>query len=95
MNIYEVLRKPVISEKALDLRDNHGKYVFLVHLKANKYDIKNAIEKTFDVSVEKVTTNITRGKYKRKGARIFLEPSKKKAIVTLGSGQKLPLFEEQ
>lgn len=95
MNIFETLTTPIISEKAIVLKDKQGKYTFRVHTKATKQDVREAVEKLFDVSVVKVSTSITRGKFKRRGMRSFLEASKKKAIVTLAKGQTLSLFDEQ
>lgn len=93
MNPYSVLQRPVLSEKADKVREDQGKYTFLIHPKATKLDVKAAVETMFDVNVVRVNTNITRGKQKRRGNKVYRTSSKKKAVVTLTSGQKLDIFE--
>lgn len=88
----DIIIKPVVTEKSMNmLADN--KYTFIVDKKANKTEIKNAIENIFSVKVDKVATiNIT-GKMKRVGRFEGRRPDRKKAIVTLKPGQKIRLFE--
>ena len=95
MNPYQVLLKPIISEKATALRDSANQYVFKIDLKANKLDVCNAIQTVYGVRVAKVQTLITRGKVRRKGVHVSLTSKTKKAVVTLSEGAKLPLFEDQ
>lgn len=95
MNPYSVLIKPLLTEKSSLVRDNDGKYSFLVKTDASKFDIKKAVEVLFGVQVKSVNTNITRGKMKRRGMSVSLTPKKKKAIVQLAEGQKLKIFEDQ
>ena len=95
MNPYEVLLKPIISEKATSLRENAKQYVFKIALKANKSDVKNAIQSVYGVKTVNVQTLITRGKIRRRGVQVSLTSKTKKAIVTLTEGAKLPLFEDQ
>lgn len=93
MNPYSVLQRPVLSEKADRIREEEGKYTFVIHPKATKLDVKAAVETLFKVNVVRVNTNVTRGKQKRRGAKVYRTSNKKKAIVTLTSGQKLEIFE--
>jgi large subunit ribosomal protein L23 len=93
LKLDEIILKPLIfSEKANLLKDEVGQYVFLVNFRANKVEIKKAVEKLFNVKVDKVRTMVTRGHQGRMGFRHGKRPSKKKAIVTLGEGQKIELF---
>ena len=94
MNPYNVLLKPVLSEKSLAHRDNHNKYQFIVDLKSTKQDIKVAVEKLFGVDVCKVHTSILRGKQKRRGQQTYLSHNRKKASVTLKDAQKITLFDD-
>lgn len=95
MNSFQVLKKPVMSEKSNKLREARKQYVFAVDLKASKTDVSRAIETVYGVKVAKVQTLITRGKVRRKGAHVSLGSKTKKAVVTLVAGGKLPLFEDQ
>ena len=92
MHLYEVLRRPLITEKNTMLQAQ-GKYVFEIAEEANKPQIKQAVEKVFKVRVTAVNVMTVPGKTKRVGRRMVLTPSHKKAIVTLKSGDKIELFE--
>ena len=92
--IYEVIRRPVVSEKSTALAEVAGRYVFEVDLDANKHEIRDAVQKLFKVDVRKVNTAIAHGKYKRFGRTYSKRPNWKKAIVTLEPGQKIPFFEQ-
>ncbi len=92
MNISDVLKSPVVTEKSTTLQEQ-GKYVFKVALKASKRDIKRAIESTFDVEVKSVNTLKIHGKVKTYGRNRTKLPDTKKAIVTLASGDSIQLFE--
>lgn len=92
-NPHEVLIKPVITEKTTGLMEEN-KYTFKVDKKANKIEIKHAVETIFKVNVIDVKTMNVQGKLKRQGKYEGLTPSWKKAIVTLKAGQRLPIFEE-
>lgn len=96
MNIYEVLRSPRITEKNTALAAQN-KYTFNVAKAANKLEIKQAVEKMFNVRVTAVNTITHHGEMKRTGrARILTKTSDaKKAIVTLEPGQKIQFFEAQ
>ena len=88
MNAYDIIRKPVLTEKSYDGIPNKT-YTFEVMLKATKTQIKNAIETIYpDVKVEKVNTMIVRGKVKRQGRFVGLTPKVKKAIVKLTAESK-------
>ena len=92
MHLYEVLRRPLITEKNTILQ-TQGKYVFEVDAEANKQQVKQAVEKAFKVTVTAVNVMTVPGKTKRVGRRMVLTPSHKKAIVTLKVGDKIELFE--
>ncbi|HHW71419.1 MAG TPA: 50S ribosomal protein L23 [Clostridiales bacterium] len=86
-NPYEIIIRPILTEKSYDqLADK--KYTFLVNPKANKAQIKRAIEEIFDVKVEKVNTIRQLGKVKRMGMYSGRRPSYKKAIVKLTPDSK-------
>jgi len=92
MHLFEVLRRPLITEKDTVLQVQ-GKYAFEVAGEANKHQIKQAVEKAFNVKVTTVNVMRVPGKEKRVGRRLVLTPSWKKAIVTLQAGEKIELFE--
>jgi len=87
MNAYDIVRKPVITEKSMnEMADK--KYTFIVDVNANKTEIKKAIEEVFKVKVEKVNTVRVLGKMKRQGRFEGRRPSYKKAIVKLTAESK-------
>lgn len=88
----DILRKPVITEKSTSLLQDN-KYTFLVDPRANKTEIKNAVESIFKVKVEKVNTMRVKGKYKRVRNISGKTPDTKKAIVKLKQGDKIEIFE--
>jgi large subunit ribosomal protein L23 len=95
----QILVRPLITEKMTNISaDNAGKYGFLVNPKANKIEIKNAIEKKFDVHVVDVRTINHHGKiksqFRKSGKFEGRTPRSKKAIVTLKEGEKIELFEQ-
>ena len=92
MHLYEVLRRPLITEKSTVLQAE-GKYAFEVAKLANKPQIKQAVEKAFKVEVTAVNVIIVSGKRRRLGRRQLLAKPWKKAIVTLKPGDKIELFE--
>ena len=92
MHLYEVLRRPLITEKNTTLQA-HGKYAFEVARESNKQQIKEAVEKAFKVKVLAVNVLTIHGKMRRVGRRQVLTQSWKKAIVTLKPGDKIELFE--
>lgn len=92
MQLYEVLSRPLITEKGTALQVE-GKYTFEVARRANKHQIKQAVEKAFKVKVTAVNVVTVPGKRQRMGRREILTQPSKKAIVTLKLGDKIELFE--
>lgn len=89
---YAVLLRPIITEKSTVLT-GQDKYVFEVDLRANKPQIKEAVELAFNVRVAEVNTIRMKGKAKRFGRKVTDLPDWKKAIVTLVPGDSIELFE--
>ena len=89
---YAVLLRPIITEKTTVLT-GADKYVFEVDLRANKNQIREAIQVAFNVRVAEVNTMVMKGKPKRFGRKVVNRPDWKKAIVTLVAGDKIELFE--
>jgi large subunit ribosomal protein L23 len=92
MHIYEVLRRPVITEKSTELQ-TRNKYAFEIAEGANKPMIKQAVEKAFKVKVTGVNVVTMRGKMRRVGRKMVMTAPWKKAIVTLRPGDKIEFFE--
>lgn len=92
MHLYEVLRRPLITEKSTALQELN-KYAFEVPEKATKPQIKQAVEKAFNVRVTGVNVITEPGKTRRMGRRIVVTPSRRKAIVTVKTGDKIGFFE--
>ena len=92
MHLYEILRRPLITEKYTVLQAQ-GKYAFEVAGEANKPQIKQAVEKAFKVEVTAVNMMIVAGKRRRRGRQQLPAHPWKKAIVTLKPGDKIELFE--
>ena len=91
--VYEdILIEPVLSEKATLLREE-GKYVFKVHPDANKFEIKEAVRRLYNVKVEKCTVMNVYGMMKRVRGRPGRTSSWKKAIVRLAAGETIKVFE--
>jgi large subunit ribosomal protein L23 len=94
--IYDVLRRPVVTEKTSYMSDKLGQYVFEVTQDATKEQVKEAIETIFDVDVVRVNMiNVPAKRTRRARSRRVLvrRSGYKKAIVTLEQGQTLPIFE--
>lgn len=89
---YEVLRRPIITEKSTMLA-SQGKYVFEVDVHANKPQIREAVQRAFDVTVTAVNTSMVRGKMKRFGRRMGQQASWKKAVVSVAAGDSIELYE--
>lgn len=92
MNVFEVIRRPLITEKDTILQEK-SKYCFEVDHRSNKQQIKEAVEKAFKVNVVAVNVINVPGKAKRMGRRITVGPVTKKALVTLQAGQKIEIFQ--
>jgi large subunit ribosomal protein L23 len=93
LHIYDVLRRPVVSEKTAVMTDEKNQYVFEVADEANKIQIKEAVEVIFEVEVVKVNTMIVPAKRGRRGRNWYLRSKQwKKAVVTLATDQTIELF---
>ncbi|MBD1372361.1 50S ribosomal protein L23 [Hazenella sp. IB182357] len=89
----DIIRRPVITEASTELMENN-KYVFEVDIRANKVQVKKAVEAIFGVKVEKVNTLRLPGKLKRYGRYSGRTPERKKAVVQLAEGSKpIEIFE--
>lgn len=93
MNPSDVLIRPIQSEKTDMIREKNLTYEFHVNIKANKIEIKKAVESIFQVKVDSVTTLVRKGKTKRLGRFMGHTPDRKRAFVTLEPGNKLNIFE--
>lgn len=94
MHIYEVLRRPVITEKSILGVGATNRYTFEVDMNANKFQIKEAVETAFDVTVLDVHVMVMPAKTSRRGRRVMIrKPKWKKAVVALALGDSIQLFE--
>jgi large subunit ribosomal protein L23 len=92
MQLYEILKRPLVTEKSTAL-SSAGKYIFEVGREANKYEIKDAVQRAFKVTVTAVNVITVPGEVRRVGRnKVFRQPWKK-AIVTLKAGDKIQFFE--
>ena len=92
MDPYSIIVNPVVTEKSTLLQEK-GKYTFDVYKSSSKTDIIRAIESAIDVKVDSVNTFNIKGKTRRVGRNLAKRPDKKRAIVTLKSGESIQLFE--
>ena len=93
MDPHQVIIRPVISEKSYNLVETENQYTFQVDRRANKNQIKRAVEEAFDVRVYKVNTANVKSKPKRQGFSRGRTASWKKAVVRLAEGERIELFE--
>ncbi|MFT5356423.1 MAG: large subunit ribosomal protein L23 [Polyangiales bacterium] len=94
MEIEQIIKRPLIlTEKGTILRDTENQYLFEVDMRANKIEIRKAVEVLFEVSVTDVNTLIMRGKMKRMGRTRAKTQNWKKAIVTLADDDSIDFFE--
>jgi large subunit ribosomal protein L23 len=93
MNEYDVIRRPIITEKSSSLKEVGNQYVFEVQRDANKIEIKKAVEKLFKVKVVSVQVALMQGKERRVGRFSGKKPDWKKAIVKLSPKDKITIFE--
>ena len=93
MNRFDLVKRPIDTEKLNRLRDRENKYGFEVALHASKTEVKQAVESLFKVKVVEVRTSIVRGKMRRIGRSEGMRPNWKKAIVTLKEGDAISIFE--
>ena len=89
---YALIKKPVITEKATDLSARENTYTFRVPRDANKVEIRNAIERIFEVKVTSVNTLNVRGQWRRRGYTIGKTQAWKKAMVTLAEDQTIDVL---
>ncbi len=90
--MYDVIKRPLLTEKTSTYSD-FNTYVFEVDLKAGKKDVRQAIEKVFDVKVMDIRTLIYRTRWLKRYARFGPPKYKKKAFIKLMKGQKISIFE--
>ena len=90
MTIYEVIKKPIVTEKGVDKKDSERTLCFEVNPDANKSQVKQAVETLFKVKVQAVRTATFEGKLRRRGRFAGYRSDWKKAYVRLKPGQKLP-----
>lgn len=92
MDPRDIILRPVVSEKSTRLMEEN-QYTFEVPVQVNKTQIRDAVEKIFNVKVVKVNTMRIRGKVRRQGFHSGRRPERKKAIVTLAEGDRIEIFE--
>jgi large subunit ribosomal protein L23 len=92
-DIYQVIKKPLVTEKATLLKEKDNKVAFVVDRAANKAEIKEAVERLLKVKVLKVHVSNMKGKKRRVGRNIGKRPDWKKAVVTLKPGDRIEFFE--
>jgi large subunit ribosomal protein L23 len=94
MNIYQVLKRPILTEKT-DLQRDENQYVFEVDRRANKLQVKEAVETLFEVEVLSVNTMNMKPKRRRMGRKMLVtRPAWKRAVVTLAPGERIQEFFE-
>ena len=94
MRLTDIIRRPLITEKSAELREDGRTLVFQVAVGANRTEIKRAVERLLGSKVESVRTLIAHGKVKRQGRFAGRRPDWKKAYVRLRAGEKMPEFME-
>jgi large subunit ribosomal protein L23 len=94
MNLYEVIQRPLVTEKGVAKKDTERTLCFQVHADANKTQVKAAVEKLFKVKVDEVRTATFEGKLRRRGRFSGYRSDWKKAYVKLKAGEKVPDFAE-
>ena len=94
MTLYNVIRRPLVTEKGVNAKDTFRTLCFEVAADANKTQVKAAVEKLFKVKVSEVRTASFEGKMRRRGRFAGYRPDWKKAYVKLKAGEKVPEFAE-
>ena len=94
MNIYDVVKKPIVTEKGVTKKDSERTLCFEVAAEANKTEIRNAVQTLFKVKVAEVRTSTTAGKSRRRGKFSGYRADWKKAYIKLKPGQKVPEYAE-
>ncbi len=93
IHLYDVIVRPVVTEKSSAQAEEQRHYTFEVDMRANKIQVKEAVEVIFDVTVDKVATMVVPAKRGQRGRRIYQRKKAwKKAVVTLAPGQSIDLF---
>ena len=91
---YDIIKYPLITEKSTDLKENEHTVGFIVDIRANKHQIKRAVEELFKVKVDSVRVIVKKGKPRRYGRFVSKSPKYKKAYVKLKEGEKMIEFFE-
>jgi large subunit ribosomal protein L23 len=94
MNIYEVIRRPIVTEKAVGKKETEATLCFEVAKDATKTEIRSAVQRIFKVKVVGVQTVTNLGKLRRRGKFAGYRPDWKKAYVRLRAGEKMPEYTE-
>ncbi|MFN7998973.1 MAG: 50S ribosomal protein L23 [Bryobacteraceae bacterium] len=94
MNLHEVIRRPLVTEKGVAAKDENRTLCFEVAQDANKTQVKQAVERLFKVKVAEVRTSNVEGKMRRRGRFVGYRRDWKKAYVKLKAGEKVPDFAE-
>jgi Ribosomal protein L23 len=94
MTEFEVIKRPIVTEKGVTKKDDERTLCFEVHPDANKTQIKHAVERLFKVKVEDVRTAVFEGKLRRRGRFSGYASDWKKAYVRLKAGEKMPEYAE-
>jgi len=90
-DVYTIIKRPIVTEKSTLATDHQNAYTFWVDMRANKIEIRQAIETIFKVKVVKICTQIRKGKSRRVRATWGRQPNWKRAVVTLPEGQKIEM----
>ena len=93
VNNYDVLIRPLLTEKITSMREVKNSLAFAVHKRATRIDIRRAVEKVFNVKVMSVNVMNVKGKPKLQGRFLGKRPNWRKALVTLKEGEKVELYE--
>ena len=91
--LYSVIKRPLITEKSSRQKESQNRYLFEVDRRANKIEIKRAVEQLFRVKVDRVNAFRVHGKVKRLGRNVGKRPDWKKAVVLLKKGDRIDFFE--
>ena len=92
MDDYDIIIRPLVTEQGMHFASTKSAYSFEVNRKANKIQIKNAVEKIYGVKVDKVRTANRKGKHRRRGRTFGMTPTWKKAVVFLEPDYHIDLF---
>ncbi len=94
MSVYQIIKRPIVTEKGVEKKDGERTLVFEVTPDATKNEIKSAVQTLFKVKVEDVRTNRNSGKLRRRGKFAGYRSEWKKAYVRLKAGEKMPEYAE-